>query len=587
MMSSPVTTQEGGGFAALFAKVWYVDFEYRADAGERPWPVCMVARELGTGREVRLWRDDLLALNHAPFDVEADTLFVAYFASAELGCFLELGWPLPQNVLDLYVEHRVETNGEPTLCGDGLLGALSLRGLGHIDAGEKDAMRRLVCEQHQWTAEERRKILDYCASDVDGLVALLPRMAPSIDWPRALLRGRYMKAVARMERTGIPIDATLHRAMIADWDDIKIGLIAAVDADFGVYRGTTFKAERFAKFLSERRIAWPKNAHGVLKLDDDTFGDQARRWPELQPLRELRATLGGLRLTGLEAGSDGRNRCLLSPFKSATGRNQPSNTKFVFGPAKWMRGLIRPPEGFGLAYIDFASQEIGIAAALSGDERMAEGYRAGDPYMAFAKAAKLVPPDATKTTHKLMRERCKSVVLGINYGMGPETLAMQAGITPAEAKELLRLHKETYKPFWRWSEDVVAAAMLTNEMKTVFGWRRRIGREPNPRSLMNFPMQANGAEMMRLAAIAATEAGIEVCAPVHDAFLIAAPLHRLDADICAMRDIMSRAGRAVTDGLDIRTDAEVVRWPGRYMDERGKAMWDRVVTLLDRAQRAA
>jgi DNA polymerase-1 len=34
--------------------------------------------------------------------------------------------------------------------------------------------------------------------------------------------------------------------------------------------------------------------------------------------------------------------------------------------------------------------------------------------------------------------------------------------------------------------------------------------------------------MMRLAAIAATEVGIEVCAPVHDAFLIAAPLERLD-----------------------------------------------------------
>ena len=48
--------------------------------------------------------------------------------------------------------------------------------------------------------------------------------------------------------------------------------------------------------------------------------------------------------------------------------------------------------GVWLAYIDFASQEIGIAAALSGDERMAEGYWAGDPYMAFAKAAKLFLP---------------------------------------------------------------------------------------------------------------------------------------------------------------------------------------------------
>jgi hypothetical protein len=37
--------------------------------------------------------------------------------------------------------------------------------------------------------------------------------------------------------------------------------------------------------------------------------------------------------------------------------------------------------------------------------------------------------------------------------MGPEALALQAGITPAEAKELLRLHKETYRPFWRWMDD--------------------------------------------------------------------------------------------------------------------------------------
>ena len=81
-------------------------------------------------------------------------------------------------------------------------------------------------------------------------------------------------------------------------------------------------------------------------LDDDTFRDQARRWPELQSLRELRVSLSGLRLTGLEVGPDGRNRCLLSPFKAVTGRNQPSNTKFIFGPATWMRFLIKPPEGF-------------------------------------------------------------------------------------------------------------------------------------------------------------------------------------------------------------------------------------------------
>jgi DNA polymerase I len=93
--------------------------------------------------------------------------------------------------------------------------------------------------------------------------------------------------------------------------------------------------------------------------------------------------------------------------------------------------------------------------------------------------------------------------------------------------------------------------------------------------------------MMRIAAIAATEAGIEVCAPVHDAFLIAAPLERLEADVAAMRDMMTKAGIAVTGGLDIRTDAEVVRWPDRYADERGRVMWQKVMSLLSTSSEAA
>ena len=524
-MSGLGKVEEGGCVAGLFREIWVADFEYRADPGEHPWPVCMVAEEVKTGRVIRLWRNELLALHHAPFEVGSQALFVAYFASAEFSCFLELGWRLPENVVDLYAEHRDETNGEKTPCGDGLLGALALRGLAHIDAGEKDEMRRLILDQCVWSDEEKRKILDYCASDVMGTCALFTKMAPSIDWPRALLRGRYMKAVSHMERTGVPIDTELHQRLIADWDTLKGDLVAAVDADFGVYECTTFKANRFADFLSARRIAWPKDTRGALRLDDDTFRDQARRWPELQPLHELRATLSGLRLTGLEVGSDGRNRCLLSPFRAVTGRNQPSNTKFIFGPARWMRGLIRPPEGCGIAYIDFASQEIGIAAALSGDERMADGYLEGDPYLAFAKAARLVPPDAhqsdlTKLFEIAARQSCSASIT--EWVLIPWPL--RQGSLRRKPKNSFDFISDTYRPFWRWIGDMVSSAMLTNKMQTVFGWRRRVGRDANPRSLMNFPMQANGAEMMRIAAIAATEAGIQVCAPVHDAFLIAAPL---------------------------------------------------------------
>ena len=89
--------------------------------------------------------------------------------------------------------------------------------------------------------------------------------------------------------------------------------------------------------------------------------------------------------------------------------------------------MIKPKEGCGLGYIDFSSQEMGIAAGLSGDERLIEAYNAGDPYLAFAKQAGLIPVDATRDSHAIIRDQCKVVVLGLNYGLGSEKMAYQAG----------------------------------------------------------------------------------------------------------------------------------------------------------------
>ena len=569
------------GTRAAFRAIWVCDFEFTGGDGERPRPVCMVARECRTGREIRLWREDLGKLAAAPFDTGPDALFVAYFASAEMGCFLALGWRPPVNILDLFAEHRVATNGLDLLCGNSLTGALALRGLASLDMARKDAMHVRVLRQDTWSASEAAEILECCAADVAATIRLLGRMAGATDWPRALLRGRYMLALARMEWNGIPIDLPVLQELRRHWERLKTELIEAVDADYGVYQNTVFKSELFAAWLNRAGIHWPRHPSGALMLDSDTFKDQARAYPAVNALHELRSTTAKLRLTGLTVGRDGRNRCLLSPFASITGRNQPSNTRFVFGPAVWMRGLIRPPPGYGVAYIDFSAQEIAIAAALSGDARMAEDYATGDPHLGFAKAARLAPSDATKASHPRLRARCKTVCLGVNYGMEAHGLAARLGITPAEAHELLRLHRQTYRRFWQWSEDTVSSAMLLGRMGATFGWQVQLGVGSNARSLMNWPMQSNGAEMLRIACIAATEAGIEVCAPVHDAMLIAAPLDRLEDDVATVRSLMGRAGAAVTGGLAVRTDAELVRWPDRYMDERGAVMWRRVTGLLE------
>ena len=576
-----------------FDQIWFCDFEFYASDGDLPTPVCMVAKELRSGRVLRLWQDELTSAGEAPFDTGPNTLFIAYYASAEIGCFLALGWPPPDRILDLFAEFRAETNGLQTPHGNGLLGALTYFGLPAIGAEEKNEMRDLVLSGGPWDAHQRSAILDYCEGDVDALGRLLPAMAflllprgdiRNLRLGHALLRGRYMTAVAQMEHTGVPIDTDVLDCLRNQWEKIRSSLIEAIDADYGVYQGSTFKMARFEEWLIRNRVPWPRLPSGTLATDDDTFRQMARAYPAVASLHELRHTLAKMKLNRLQVGGDGRNRCLLSPFRSKTGRNQPSNAKFIFGPSAWLRGLIKPKAGNGIAYLDFGSQEIAIAAALSGDGAMMEAYTSGDPYLAFAKQAGLAPEDATKASHKEVRERCKAIVLGVGYGMGAETMSIRAGLSLSEARGLLRRHHETYRVFWQWAENNVNIALAGGTLNTVFGWSIRSGYQTklNDRSLLNFPMQANGAEMLRLAASMGTEAGLSICAPIHDALLLEAPLERLDEDVRRLKSIMVQASKLVMGTLACRVDADVIRHPDRYRDERGGQMWDRIMGLLDR-----
>ena len=201
---------------------------------------------------------------------------------------------------------------------------------------------------------------------------------------------------------------------------------------------------------------------------------------------------------------------------------------------------------------------------------MQGAYQSGDPYLAFAKQARAVPEVQQRQWHKPQRELFKQCVLGVQYGMGPETLALRIGQPSIVARELLRAHRETYRPFWRWSDAALDHAMLHGSLQTAFGWRISIGADCNPRSLRNFPMQANGAEILRLACCLASERGIEICAPVHDAVLIRAPLDRLEADTRVMQDAMAEASRIVLAGFELRSECKPIRHPNRYMDRRGR-----------------
>ncbi len=569
-----------------FHHVYVFDFEFIVNDGERPDPVCLVAKELKSGTVERVWLEGDASAS-PPYPLDSKTLFIAYYASAEVGCHLSLGWPPPQNLIDLFAEFRNTTNGLNTIAGKSLLGAMTYYGLKGISMDSKDTMREIILRGGPRTKAEQEQIIYYCQSDVEATASLFNVMANNLDFTRALLRGRYMTAVAHMEHNGIPIDVTTLSQLKANWAKIQKELVTAVDKDYGVYEGMTFKLDKFAKYLNRNNIQWPLKESGNLNLQDEIFKEMALKYPVIQPLREVRKTLSKLRLNDLAVGSDGRNRCLLSPFKSKTGRNQPSNAKFIFGPAKWLRFLIKPEVGRALAYSDWCQQEFGIAAALSKDKAMKEAYQSGDPYLTFAKQAGAVPEDATQKSHPNERENFKACVLAVNYGMGKESLAKRINDCPAKARELIEAHKNTYKTFWSWVEGIENCAMQLDQLWTVFGWTFHVQGEVNPRMLKNFPVQANGAEMLRIACIMAEKENIKICAPVHDAVLIESTIDEIENDVSRMQQVMAGASEVVLSGFRLRTDAEVFKYPARYYDERGAEMWDKVQEVLNKLLKGA
>jgi DNA polymerase-1 len=204
-----------------FEEIVLADFEFNGGEGNRPNVVCLVSYELRSGRGFRLWRDQLGS--EPPYRVDDRTLFVAYYASAELTCHLALGWPMPRNILDLFVEYRNRTNHSNEVQPPaGLLDALDHFHLDSISLQTKKHWRDVVLRGGPWTTEERAGILEYCETDVEPLRRLLD-VFPIANLDHALIHGAYMRADAWMRHWGVPLDHPLVVEMSTRWPELRRG----------------------------------------------------------------------------------------------------------------------------------------------------------------------------------------------------------------------------------------------------------------------------------------------------------------------------------------------------------------------------
>jgi DNA polymerase I len=589
-----------------YREVWAIDTEFNlrpsaahfspADPqpeGSIQHPVCLVAVELYSGRTIELFEDELGPA--PPFSLGEDVLFIAYNAVAEWLTFLALGWPLPCRVFDPYIEYRRHICGTPrdvNVRGNkSFLMALRHFGIPGLTADVKDEERDFVLRGGPWPdPADRRRILDYCGTDVAPLFQLTecllyadccgaPLRSDPAGLAQAIHRGRFSLAAARMEHTAIAVDTDLLDPVTTAWDSIRATVIADMDK-FGVYPGGHFSNAKFLECMDTLGIPWPRADSGLPKTDKDTFKDMVRRHPELAPISELRYRLSEMHLEKLQVGADGRNRASCMMFGSKTSRNTPSQNKYLFGLAKWTRHFLKPAPGTAAALLDYRNQEYHIAGVLSGDDELLRILAAPDPYMAFAIAAGLAPAGASKASHPEIRAVCKTLLLGTNYGMGAGSFAFKANIPIERAEHIHTQLKRTFSRYHQWSSEVVREARAGHWLHSVYGWRQFMDLS-DVLTIKNWKMQANGAEMTRLACCLATERGVSVCGPIHDAILVESPIDEVDDVVALARAVMEEASREVLEGHTVPVDAEVVRWPDRYRpkEKESRDMWERVLRL--------
>jgi DNA polymerase-1 len=585
-----------------FREIWAVDTEHHPGAGlanggvegDPLTPLCLVALELRAGRIVRLWQDQLGPF--APYRLDADAILFGYMLASEFGVHVAKGWGEPACALDAYVEFRHYVNDGSLKSEDrekgfyGICGALRYFLEDEIDLTRKQDMRDRIIEGPPFSARERADILAYCEDDVRALARLLPHIVPTIrSLPHAMLRAKFQWAIAQQERRGVPLDGPVLTHIRQHWHGMRLDLVSELDQPFGCYEVVAgkphWRKKRFADYVHRQRMNWPTLADGTLEATDETFKEMAGKYPHIELLRELRYSLSKLRLNDLAVGADGRNRTQLWAYGTKTARNAPGATKYVFGPAKWLRFLITPPIGRALAHRDCCQQEVRIAAIQSNDSALLQACESGDVYLGIAEQLGFLSESLNETERKAVRTLFKTVVLGIQYGLGFRSLAVRAGISLYEAAEILARLRARFHRFEDYAQNVRDHAGLHLEISTPFDWRMQCPSGTNPRTIKNFPIQSAGSEILHVACILAERRGIEIVAPLHDAIMAEGPAGEIEELSRALDQLWGDAAAVVLQGYRLPTDCQIIRPGERYFDDRGAAMWNTVTRLVAKLER--
>jgi hypothetical protein len=605
-----------------FERVYVIDTEFHDRDGLPGGPVVPVALqayEIRSERWVTLFFENPNRSYANPLDPNA--LFITFNASAEWNCYLSLGWELPKNCLDSYIEFKNLVSGlkpppqfrhpkKPDKWNSSLLGVALWCGLSVRSAIHKESARRLIQRGHPYEAADRELILNYCRDDVidTALVckALLPRIG---NIPQAIFRAHFMRPVAKIQRAGIPVDTEAYEKLLENREALKLQLVSQLKGSpTNIFEGTTLKYHKLEAMVHSLGLenSWPKptkrrskrclrtdrvHRKKVFSTEVDCFEAMAAQRHELVLLASVVKQMRDLKQFALEIGFDNCSRYPVFPFETATGRCAPPSKRCLFQQSSWTRGFIAPPRGWAISYLDYSAAEILIAAVLSGDQNLLRDYLDGDPYTNCAIRMGLAPKGSTKETMGTLRDVMKIWLLSTLYKASPKSLCDELpGSTLRQAEEFVQQNHVSYARYWQWS-DLRTEIFLyeTGVESTAFGWCHHL--DPSERTddqllsvarnrSRNFPMQATCGEILRWACVLASDEEITIHATVHDSVLIGAPESAIVEVSGRMRQHMLTASRLVL-GVEMKVPVPaIIRYPERMRDPRGAKIWDGMMFRL-------
>jgi DNA polymerase-1 len=280
------------------------------------------------------------------------------------------------------------------------------------------------------------------------------------------------------------------------------------------------------------------------------------RYRELSKLRSTYADS----LPGLTHPETGRLHASWNQAVTETGRLSSSDPNLQNIPIRTPLGsrireaFVPGRPGWTLLAADYSQIELRILAHLSRDPNLVEAFETGvDVHALTASRLFDTPLESVDSRH---RARAKTVNFGVLYGMGPQRLAREIGLSVAEARRFIDEYFAKMPGVKTYLDEGLALARQQGHVTTLLGRRRYVPdlgsdngarRSFAERIVANTPIQGSAADIIKVAMVRLAprlrSGGFEsrLILQVHDELVLEVPLGEVDAVRDVVVDTMEKA----------------------------------------------